>query len=219
MEEANVFVSDWMTKKVFTVAPDDGIIDALAVMKENCVKHIPVVKGDRIKGIVSDRDIREYTPSAATSLDVYELHYLLAKMKVRDMMKTNVITTTQETPVEEAAMVLYDKQIGCLPVVENGKLAGIISDRDIFRALIDITGCRHGGNRIYLTIEDRPGSIREVADIIRKYGFGLQAVLTSYEGAQDGYRNIMIRTHGKGSFIGLKNDLDKQYKGVKIKKG
>jgi acetoin utilization protein AcuB len=208
-----------MTKKVFTAAPDDGIIDALTVMKENCIRHLPVVKGDRIKGIVSDRDIREYTPSAATSLDVYELHYLLAKMKVRDMMKTNVFTTTQDTPVEEAAMVLYDKQIGCLPVVENGKLAGIISDRDIFRALIDVTGCRHGGNRIYLAIEDRPGSIKEVADIIRKYGFGLQAILTSYEGVRDGFRNIMIRTNRKGIFPGLKNELDKIYKGVKIRKG
>jgi len=208
-----------MTKKVFTAAPDDGIIDALTVMKENSVKHLPVMKGDRVKGIVSDRDIREYTPSAATSLDVYELHYLLAKMKVKDIMKTNIFTTTPDTPVEEAAMLLYDKQIGCLPALENSKLAGIISDRDIFHALIDVTGCRHGGNRIFLTVEDRPGSIREVADIIRKYGFGLQAVLTSYEGVLDGYRNIMIRTHGKGSFIGLKNDLEGKYKGVKIKKG
>ena len=208
-----------MTTKVFTVAPDDGIIDALTVMKENCIKHLPVVKGDRIKGILSDRDIRELTPSAATSLDVYELHYLLAKMKVKDIMKTNLFATTPDTPVEEAAMVLYDEQIGCLPVVENGKIAGIISDRDIFRALIDITGCRHGGNRVYLTIEDRPGSIKEVADIIRKYGFGLQAILTSYERVPDGYRNIMIRTHGKGSFIGLKNELEEKYKGIKIKKG
>jgi acetoin utilization protein AcuB len=208
-----------MTKKVFTVAPDDGIIDALTVMKENGIKHLPIVKGDRMKGIVSDRDIREFTPSAATSLDVYELHYLLAKMKVKDIMKTNIFTTSPDTPVEEAAMVLYDKQVGCLPVVEDSKLAGIISDRDIFRALVDITGCRHGGNRLYLTIEDRPGSIKEVADIIRKYGFGLQAILTSYEGVRNGYRNIMIRTHGKGIFIGLKNELEKKYKGVKIKKG
>jgi len=214
-----VFVSDWMTKKVLTVAPDDGIMDTLKLMKENGIKHLPVMKGDRIKGIVSDRDIREFTPSAATSLDVYELHYLLAKMKVKDIMKTNIFTTSPDIPVEEAAMVLYDEHIGCLPVVENGKVVGIISDRDIFRALIDVTGCRHGGNRVYLTVEDHPGSIKEVADVIRKYGFGLQSILTSYEGVRDGYRNIMMRTHGKGSFLGLKNELEKRYKGVRIKKG
>ncbi|MBF0558632.1 MAG: CBS domain-containing protein [Nitrospirae bacterium] len=214
-----MFVSDWMTKKVFTVATDDGIMDALAIMKENGIKHLPVVKGDKLKGIISDRDIRGVTPSSASCLDVYELHYLLAKMKVKEIMKTPIFTTTPETPVEEAAMVLYDEQIGCLPVVENGKIAGIISDRDIFRALIDVTGGRHGGSRIYMTIEDRPGSIKEVADIIRKHGFGLQAILTSYEGVREGYRCIMIRTNRKGNFMPLKNEIEKRYKGAKIKKG
>lgn len=214
-----MFVSDWMTKKVFTVAPDDGIMEALAAMKENGIKHLPVVKGGKLKGIISDRDIRGVTPSSASCLDVYELHYLLAKMKVGDIMKATVFTSTPDTPVEEAAMVLYDRQIGCLPVMESGKIAGIISDRDIFQALIDITGCRHGGDRIDMTIEDRPGSIKEVADIIRKYGFGLQAILTSYEGVREGERKIMIRTHGKGDLISLKAELEKRYKGSRMKKG
>lgn len=208
-----------MTKKVQTVSADASIMDAVKVMKENGVKHLPVMKGDKIKGLVSDSDVRNFTPSAATSLDMYELHYLLQKTKVGNIMKTSVLTTTPDTPIEEAAMVLYDRKVGCLPALENDKLVGIISDRDIFRALIDITGARHGGNRIFLTVEDRPGSIKEVADIIRKYGFGLQGVLTSYEGVQDGYRNIVIRTHGKGSFIGLKHELENKYTGVRIRKG
>lgn len=214
-----MFVSDWMTKRVYTVSPDDSISDAVRMMKERKIKHLPVLKEGKIKGIVSDRDIKEFTPSSATTLDIYELHYILAKAKVRDIMKTRVITTTPETPVEEAAMVLYDRMIGCLPVVENGRLVGIISDRDIFHALIDITGVRHGGNRVYLSIEDRPGSIKEVADIIRKYGFSMQSILTSYEGVEDGCRNIVIRTKGKGSFIGLRSELEKKYKGVKVRKG
>ncbi|MEW6115474.1 MAG: CBS and ACT domain-containing protein [Nitrospirota bacterium] len=214
-----MFVSDWMTKKVYTVSPDDSISDAVRMMKERKIKHLPVLKEGKIKGMVSDRDIKEFTPSSATTLDIYELHYILAKAKVKDIMKTKVITTTPETPVEEAAMVLYDRMIGCLPVVENGRLVGIISDRDIFHALIDITGVRHGGNRVYLSIEDRPGSIKEVADIIRKYGFSMQSILTSYEGVEDGCRNIVIRTKGKGSFIGLRSELEKKYKGVKVRKG
>ncbi len=215
----HVFVSDWMTIRVYTVEIDDSVMDAVKVMKEKGIKHLPVVKGEKIKGILSDRDIKEFTPSAATSLDVYELHYLLEKTKVKDIMKADVLTTTPDTPVEEAAMVLYDEMIGCLPAVENGKIAGIISDRDIFRALIDITGARYGGNRISLVLEDSPGSIKEVADIIRKYGFRLQGILTSYAGVLEGHRNVVIRTKGKGSFIGLKNELEKKYSDAKIRKG
>lgn len=214
-----MFVSDWMTIRVYTVEIDDSVMDAVKVMKEKGIKHLPVVKGEKIKGILSDRDIKEFTPSAATSLDVYELHYLLEKTKVKDIMKADVLTTTPDTPVEEAAMVLYDEMIGCLPAVENGKIAGIISDRDIFRALIDITGARYGGNRISLVLEDSPGSIKEVADIIRKYGFRLQGILTSYAGVLEGHRNVVIRTKGKGSFIGLKNELEKKYSDAKIRKG
>ncbi len=211
-----MFVSHWMTRKVFTVSPDDSVTDAVKLMKEKGIKHIPVLKGSKLKGIISDRDIKEYTPSKATSLDIYELHYLFAKTKVKEIMKTKVITTTPETPVEEAAMVMYDHGVGSLPVMEDGLLVGIISDRDIFRVLVDITGVRHGGNRIYLTLEDRPGSIKDVADIIRNHGFHLQSILTSYERVREGYRSVVIRTKGKGDLKGLESELDSIYKAVRI---
>ncbi|HWR72537.1 MAG TPA: CBS and ACT domain-containing protein [Nitrospirota bacterium] len=214
-----MFVTDWMTKKVITVGPDDSISDALALMKENCIKHLPVLKGGKLKGIISDRDIKEFSPSKATSLDVYEIHYLLARAKVRDSMKTRVITTSPDTPVEEAALVLMDRAVGCLPVMEDDKLVGIISDRDIYHALVDITGVRHGGHRVCLTIEDRPGSIREVADIIRDHGFRLQGILTSYEGVREGYRKVVIRTKGKGDFSRLKADLEERYRTCRIRRG
>jgi acetoin utilization protein AcuB len=208
-----------MTKKVFTVEPDDYLSNALLLMKEKKVKHIPVVKGNKLKGLVSDRDIKEYSPSKATSLDIYELHYLLANTKIKEIMKPKVITTTPETPVEEAAMMMLDKNIGCLPVLNNGNLVGIISDKDIFRALVDITGVRHGGNRICVTIEDRAGSIREVADIIRNHNFRLQGILTSYEGIKEGYRRVVIRTQGKGDFNRLRAEIEGAFGTCQIKKG
>jgi acetoin utilization protein AcuB len=214
-----MFVSDWMTKKVYTVNLDDYLSDALAVMKEKGLKHIPVVKNGVLKGIISDRDIKEYSPSKATSLDIYELHYLLANTKIKDIVRTKVHTTTPDTPIEEAAMNMLDQNIGCLPVLENGKLAGIISDKDIFHALVDITGVRHGGTRICVTIEDRPGSIREVADIIRKHGFGLRGVLSTYEGVKEGYRKAVIRTHGKGDFNRMKAEIEGAFRVCRIKKG
>jgi len=214
-----MFVSEWMTKKVVTVAPDAGIADAIRVMKDHGIKHLPVVKDGRLKGILSDRDIKEFTPSKATTLDVYELHYLLAKTKVREIMKSKLFTAASDTPIEEAAGLMYDKGIGCLPVIDNGRIAGIISERDIFRALVDITGVRHGGHRICVTIEDRPGSIKDVADIIRKHGFHLQSILTSYEKVKEGHRNIVIRTNGSGRFGPLRAELMGTYAGIRIKKG
>jgi len=212
-----MFVSDWMTKKVFTVEPDDYLADAIFIMREKQIKHIPVLKNGRLKGIISDRDIKEFSPSKATTLDIYELHYLLAKTRIREIMKTKVVTTTPDTPVEEAALALLDHTIGCLPVMEGEGLAGIISDRDIYRALVDITGVRHGGHRICVTIEDRAGSIREVADIVRKNNFRLQGILTSYEGVREGYRKVVIRTKGRGDFKQLKEDIEGAFKGCQIR--
>src|ERR1700687_2093218 len=123
--EVAMYVSDWMTKKVFTVEPDDYLSSVFLLMKEKKVKHIPVVKGNKLKGLVSDRDIKEYSPSKATSLDIHELHYLLAKTRIKDIMHTKVITTSPETPVEEAAMLMLDENIGALPVLDNGNLVGI----------------------------------------------------------------------------------------------
>jgi acetoin utilization protein AcuB len=214
-----MFVADWMTRKVFTVAPDSGVSEAVTLMKEKKIKHIPVVKDEKLKGIISDRDIKEFSPSKATALDMYELHYLLATTKVKDIMKTKVLTTTPGTPVEEAAMSMYDKGVGSLPVLEGGKVVGIISDRDIFRVLVDITGVRHGGHRVSVTVEDRPGSVREVADIIRKHGFSLQSILTSYEKAAKGYRNLVIRCYGEGKFGALKAEILGTFRGAKIDKG
>jgi acetoin utilization protein AcuB len=206
-----MFVCDWMTKKVHSVDPDDYLSDVLALMKGRNIKHIPVARKEKLKGIISDRDIKEFSPSKATSLDIYELHYLLANTKVKEIMKEKVITTTPDTPVEEAAMLMLDRGIGCLPVLDKGRLVGIISDKDIYRALVDITGVRHGGHRICVTLEDRPGSVREVADIIRKHGFHLQSILTSYEGSKEGFRAVVIRTKGKGNYNGLKAELGGAY--------
>jgi acetoin utilization protein AcuB len=128
-------------------------------------------------------------------------------------------TTTPDTPVEVAALTMLEGNIGCLPVLEGEVLVGIISDRDIFRALVDITGVRHGGHRVCLTVADRPGSIRQVTDLIRSHGFGLQGILTSYEKVPHGSRRVVIRTSTEGDFEAMRADLEKAYSSVRIRKG
>ncbi len=219
-KEKTMHVSDWMTKKVITVSPDAFISDVVSLIKEKKIKHIPVMKGSKLKGIISDSDIKEYVPSKATSLDIYELHYLLQSTKVKTIMHKDVATTTPGSPVEEAALKLSEAHIGCMPVMEGSKLVGIISDYDIFRALVDISGVRHGGNRITVLIKDTPGTIKEVTDIVRASGFNLRSIMTSYEGVRKGMRCLMVRTEGdKGSFAMMKTHLNKHYSNVEIIQG
>ena len=202
-----MLVRDWMTTHVHTATPDSSVSDVMYQMRERKITHVPVVQDEALVGIISDRDIKQYIPSKGTSLDVYELNYLLAKSKARDVMKKPVVTAAPETPVEEAAMLLHDRKIGCLPVVDNGKLVGIISDQDLYRVLIEISGVRSGGHRVSLLIEDRAGSIKDVADVLRKHGFRLQSIMSSSEKAPAGYRYIVIRTRGDGDFTAMKSEL------------
>jgi len=204
-----MFVSDWMTKKVYTVTQNDSISDAIKLLKEKKVKHLPVVKdGSRIVGILSDRDIKDYTPSKVSTFDIHELNYILFTTKVSKIMVKNVLIAGPDMPIEEAAMTMYDKNIGCLPVVDKDKLIGIISDKDLFRVLVDITGVRQGGNRFYVVLKDKLGVTGEVLDVLRKHGFTLDSVLTTYEGAQKGYKRVVVRTKGvKGNVDAVNKEL------------
>jgi acetoin utilization protein AcuB len=187
-----------MSTNVYTVNSDSPLSEAVKILREKKIKHLPVVdKRYAVVGVLSDRDIKEYMPSKATTLDVFELHNVLLETKVAKVMKKQVFTAKPDLPIEEAAMLMYDKNIGCLPIVENNKLVGIISDRDLFRVLVDITGVRQGGDRFYVVMPDKLGVTGEVLDIIKKHGFRLDSVLTTYEGVQKGYKRVVVRTVGE----------------------
>lgn len=212
-----MLVKDWMAAPVFTVGPEASVSEVVNLMREKKVKHIPVAVDGVLKGVISDRDIKQYMPSKGTSLDIFEINYLLAKTKASEIMKVKMLTTTTETPVEEAAMLLYDNNIGCLPVVDGGKLVGIISDRDMYRILVEITGARRGGVRVSLPVEDRPGSIREVGDIIRSHDFRLQSILSTNDKAAPGQRYVVLRVFGNGNQQALKKELEAKYQSVRFK--
>jgi acetoin utilization protein AcuB len=191
-----MLVGNWMSKNVITVDVDDSMHAAMKLMKENGIRMIPVLKKDKLVGVVTDRDLKRASASDATTLDVHELLYLISKIKVQNVMTKDPVTVPYNYTVEETAAVLLKHKISGAPVVDqNGKVVGVITQTDLFRVLIALTGVGKGGIQFAFQLEDRPGSIKEVADIIRLYGGRMVSILTSYEGVPEGYRKVFIRMH------------------------
>ena len=133
-------VRELMTVKPITVDPETPMLQARQRMAEERIRHLVVVDGARVVGIVTDRDIRLNLPSPATSLSVWELNYLLAQLTVGGVMSATVIVVDPERPVAEAARIMMDHKIGALPVVEEGRLVGIITESDFVRAMAGSAG-------------------------------------------------------------------------------
>jgi len=189
-----MLVKNWMSKNVITIDANDTMQDALRLLKEHHIRMLPVMKKNRLVGIVTDRDLKKASASDATLLDVHELLYLLTKIKVKDIMTKDPITVPPDYTVEETAQVLLKNKISGAPVVDqNAKVIGAITQTDLFKVLISLTGIGNGGIQFGFQVEDRPGSIKEVADIIREFGGRMVSILTSYDGVPDGYRRVYIR--------------------------
>jgi acetoin utilization protein AcuB len=189
-----MLVSNWMSKDVSTVDVEDSMHDAVKLLKEKGIRMLPVLKKGKLVGIVTDRDLKRSAASDATTLDVHELLYLVSKIKVGSIMTKNPITVPQNFTVEETAEVLLKNKISGVPVVDqNGDVVGMITQTDLFRVLIALTGVGKGGIQFAFQLEDRTGSIKEVADVIRLYGGRMVSILTSYEDVPEGYRKVFIR--------------------------
>jgi len=189
-----MLVKNWMSKNVITVDINDSMQDAMKLLKENDIRMLPVMKKAKLVGIVTDRDLKKASASDATTLEVHELLYLLMKIKVKDIMTRDVITVPPDYTVEETAQVLQKNRISGAPVVDaDGQLVGTITQTDLFRVLISLTGVGNGGIQFGFQVEDRPGSIKEVADIIRIYGGRMVSILSSYDDVAEGYRKVYIR--------------------------
>ncbi|EFK11286.1 CBS domain protein [delta proteobacterium NaphS2] len=192
-----MLVKDWMSKGVITADANDSMQDAMQRMKEKGISMLPVIKKGKLVGVVTDRDLKRASASDATTLEVHELLFLITKIKVQDIMTRNPITIPFDFTVEEAAEVLLEKNISGAPVMdEKGKVIGIITKNDLFRVLISLTGVGKRGIQFAFEVEDRPGSIRELADVIRRYGGRMVSILSTYENVREGYRKVFIRMYG-----------------------
>ncbi|SRR6266508_4403190 len=128
-------VRELMTAKPITVDPKTPMLEARQRMVEERIRHLVVVENARVVGIVTDRDIRLNLPSPATSLSVWEINYLLAQLTVGGVMSASVIIVDPDRPIAEAARIMMDHKIGALPVVDEGRLVGIITESDFVRAM------------------------------------------------------------------------------------
>jgi len=169
-----MLVEDMMVKDVHTLKETDPIERALRLMKEKKIRHIPVVDGEkRVIGIVTDRDIRSAVPSVFYSRE----HEEVFQMTVKSIMKRDVITVHPLDFVEDAAVVLFENRIGCLPVVKENRLVGIITQTDVLEAFIQLVGANQPGSRIEVRVPNRAGMLHEVAGLIREHHVNIHSVL------------------------------------------
>jgi acetoin utilization protein AcuB len=204
------FMREKIQRNPVTISPDASFFEARNLIHEKGVRHIPVVdKNNRLAGIVTDRDIREAAPSDATLLSVQELNYLLGKLKVSGFMtpKDKLITITPDTLIEEAVQLMHDHKIGCLPVLEGENLYGIFTETDALDHLVDIFGYKEKGTRLTLALEDKPGSMLGILEVMKKHNVNITSVITpSFMVEGKRIAAIRLRTEDYG---GIVKDLEK----------
>jgi len=164
-------VSFVMTRNPLYIHPEMSVPDARAYMKKEKVGRLPVLdKNNKLVGIVTERDLINASPSVATTLDMYEMSYLLSKLKVEKVMQKKVITIDENVVIEEAARIMVDNNISALPVMRGDALVGIVSDGDLYKLFIKLFGAREPGVRLTMLLAERPGELNKVSQAIADKG-------------------------------------------------
>jgi acetoin utilization protein AcuB len=202
-------VQDFMSKDLITVDEDASIIKASKLMKQNRIRHLPVLRKGRLLGIVSDLELKEATPSKATTLDIHEMYYLLDRIKVKSLMPKQLSTIAPGETVEKAAAVMLNRNISALPVVDHqGALQGIITKGDIFRAFVSISGINQAPLAMGFELEEHPGSVKAVTDLIQAHGGRIASILSNYGEAPESLLRVYIRAQGVQDEEALRKDLE-----------
>ena len=159
-------VKDFMTRKVVYISPETTVAHAADIMRAQELHRLPVIENDQLVGLVTEGTIAEASPSKATSLSIYEMNYLLNKTKIKDIMIRDVVTVSQFASLEDATYLMLKNEIGILPVVDNQQVYGVITDRDVFRAFLEISGYGEEGIRVRFITEDEVGVLEKIVHLI-----------------------------------------------------
>ncbi|WP_438478674.1 CBS and ACT domain-containing protein [Streptococcus pluranimalium] len=201
-------VKDFMTSKVIYVSPDTTVAHASDKMKAQDLRRLPVIENDRLVGLVTEGTMADATPSKATSLSIYEMNYLLNKTKIRDIMIRDVITVSQEASLEDAIYIMMKHKVGVLPVVDNDQLYGIITDRDIFKAFLEVSGYGEEGLRLNILLNDTIGSLEKVVRVISDANLNIHRTVVANH--KSGKTLVEIQIQGQADTQALEKALEEQ---------
>ncbi len=191
-----MLVGERMSRPVISIHPDMPLQDALRLMHKEHLRRLPVVdKHGKLVGIVSERDLLHASPSDATSLSVWELNYLISKITVDGIMTKDVITITEDTPLEEAARLMADGKVGCMPVMHDDELVGIITETDLFKVFLELLGAREPGVRLSVLLPDLPGELAKLTQAIFNLGGNIIA-LGTFLGESPENREVTVKVGG-----------------------
>ena len=189
-----MLIKDWMTTAMLTVDANTSVMRATRTMKDNKIRRLPVLSHGKLAGIITDRDLKEASPSSTTDLDLHEMYYLLSEMKVKEVMTPNPICLYETDTLAKAALVMLEKRISGLTILdEEGNLVGLLSETDILRGFIHAAGIRDGSHQYIIDMPDAPGSVTRIIDMFRKYNSQVLSILTSFDDAPHGQKRVSIR--------------------------
>ena len=192
-----MLVRDRMTAPAITISPEAPFQEAVKLMREKGFRRLPVVdRKGRLVGIISERDLLHASPSPASSLSIWEMNYLLWKLKIEELMSKKVISVAPETPIEEAARLMVDHKIGGMPVIDaDGKVSGVITETDIFKTFVEMLGSGEHGLRLMLDVPSRGGVLATLSSAIFDLGGNIMSVGSLDHGSDD-RRRLLIKVSG-----------------------
>ena len=191
-----MLVKDRMTPNPATITPDTSFPDAFRIIREKKIRHLPVVDAEgKLVGVVAQTDLLHASPSAVTTLSIFEVNYLLANLHIREVMSSPPITVIEEAPLEEAARLMVEKKIGCLPVMRDGTLVGMITETDIFEAFVEVLGGREASLRVTLRVRDVRGELARLAGVVAQLGGNICSV-ARFRSQDPGHAFITFRLEG-----------------------
>jgi acetoin utilization protein AcuB len=186
-----MLVRDVMQSRLVTISPKTTLPQAMRLAAERRIRHLPVVEDGELVGIVSDRDLKQAMASPATSLEAHELNYLLNRLSVAEIMTQTVITIGPTFPVEEAARLMVQEKISALPVTEEGRLIGIVTETDVMELFVRTMGAGTPSTRLDVLLGDRPSALREIVNAIEGAGLHATSIVTLQN--KSGARAAVVR--------------------------
>jgi acetoin utilization protein AcuB len=189
-----MLIKDWMATTILTVDANTSVMRAGRTMKDNNIRRLPVVSQGKLAGIITDRDLKEASPSSKTDMDLHEMYYLLSEMKVKDVMTDSPIRLTHDDTLEKAALVMLNEKISGLVIVdEEDNLVGLLSESDVLRGFIHATGIQDGAFQIVMDMSDKGGTVSQLIDVLRQNRARVLSILTSFEDAPAGSKRVSVR--------------------------